>query len=170
MLIWLNGAFGAGKTKVARRIAALRPNAFLFDPEQIGFLLRRLLPSATGDFQDLPLWREVTVRLLAEADARADGPVLVPMTLVNPSYFEEVIGGLRARGLTLRHFTLVASPATLRRRLRRRLDWPSSRRWASARAEPYAAMLADPMFAVHIDTDGRPVADIANDILARIEG
>jgi hypothetical protein len=166
MLIWLNGAFGAGKTRVARRIVALRPDVLLFDPEQIGFLLRRLLP-VTGDFQDLPLWRELTVRLLREADIGAKGPVVVPMTLANPAYFEEVVGGLRAGGVVLRHFTLTASPATLRRRLRRRLGWPSSRRWAMARAEPYAAALAAQMFADHVDTESRSVAAIAADILAR---
>jgi hypothetical protein len=168
MIIWLNGAFGAGKTKVARRIVALRPEAVLFDPEQIGFLLRRLLPVA-GDFQDLKLWRELTVRLLREAEAGANGLVIVPMTIANPSYFEELVGGLRAGGVALRHFTLVASPATLRRRLRWRLDWPSSRRWALARAEPYAAALAAPMFAEHVDTQGRNVAAIAADILARVQ-
>jgi hypothetical protein len=168
MIIWLNGAFGAGKTSVARRIVSLRPEATLFDPEQIGFLLRRLLP-VVGDFQDVPLWRELTVRLLREAEASTKGPVVVPMTLVDPAYFAEVVGGLRASGIALRHVTLVASPATLRRRLRWRLDWPSSRRWARARAEACAAALALPIFADHVDTEGRSVADIAADILARAE-
>jgi hypothetical protein len=168
MIIWLNGAFGAGKTSVARRILAFRPEAMLFDPEQIGFFLRRLLPVA-GDFQDLKLWRELTVRLLREAEASAKGPVVVPMTLVDPAYFEEIVGTLRASGVALRHFTLVASLGTLRRRLRWRLDWPSSRRWALARAEPCAAALAAPMFADHVDTEGRSIAAIAADILSRAE-
>lgn len=170
MVIWINGAFGAGKTSVARRIFALRPGALLFDPEQIGFLLRRLLPIArVADFQDLPLWRALTLQLIGEAEAMAAGPVIVPMTLANPGYFEELVGGLRASGADLRHFTLTASPATLRRRLRRRLDWPASRRWALARTEACAAALADPAFAVHVDTEGRKVAEIAADILTRAE-
>src|SRR3954463_4363297 len=108
MVIWINGAFGAGKTSVARRIAALRRDALLFDPEQIGFLLRRLLPmEGVGDFQDLPLWRELTLRLVREAGATARGPGIVPMCLVNPAYFDEVVGGLRASGADVRHFTLV---------------------------------------------------------------
>jgi hypothetical protein len=170
MVIWINGAFGAGKTKVARRIAALRRDILLFDPEQIGFLLRRLLPvEGLADFQDRPLWRELTLRLVAEAEAMATGPVVVPMTLVNPAYFDELVGGLRRSGVDLRHFTLTASPATLRRRLRRRLGWPASRRWALARVERCAAALADPNFAVQIDTEARKVAEIAADILARAE-
>jgi hypothetical protein len=55
----------------------------------------------------------------------------------------------------------------LRRRLRRRLGWPSSRRWALARAGPCAEALADPRFEIHIDTEGRKVAGVAAEILAR---
>jgi predicted kinase len=168
MLIWINGAFGAGKTTIARRIAALRRDALLFDPEQIGFLIRKLLPvEGIPDFQDRPLWRELTLRLVAEAEATATGPVVVPMTLVDPAYFDELVGGLRRSGVDLRHFTLTASPATLRRRLRRRLAWPASRRWALAQVERCATALADPAFAVHIDTEMRKVPEIAADILAR---
>src|SRR4051812_37324803 len=57
VVIWINGAFGAGKTKTARGLVAMRPRAWLFDPEQIGFMLRSLWPGAGGDFQDLPIWR-----------------------------------------------------------------------------------------------------------------
>ena len=169
MILWINGAHGAGKTSVARRIAALRTDALLFDPEQIGFMLRRLLPevAALPDFKDHPLWRELTVRLLAEAEATAPALVVVPMTLAHPGHFEDIVGGLRAAGTELRHFTLTASPATLRRRLARRLDWPSSRRWALARVEPCAAALEADAFAEHVPTEGRSVAAIADDILER---
>jgi hypothetical protein len=170
MVIWINGAFGAGKTKVAGRLAALRGGARLLDPERIGFMLRRLLPTdGVDDFQDLPIWRELTVRIVREAAAVSAAPLIVPMTLADPAIFEEVIGGLRASGVDLRHFTLTASPATLRRRLRRRLDWPASRRWAMARAEACAAALAGPAFAEHVDTEDRSVAEIATEILARTE-
>ena len=168
MVIWINGAFGAGKTSVARRIAALRPGTRLFDPEQIGFLLRRVLPdSGVEDFQDLPLWRELTVRLVTEAATA--GRIVVPMTLANPAYFEDIVGGLRLRGVEVRHFTLTASAETLRRRLRRRLDWPASKRWTLARVEPSVAALADSRFAIHVDAERRTIAGIAGEILAMAE-
>lgn len=58
-VIWLNGAFGAGKTTVARRLASLLPEAMTIDPEDIGGMLRKVVPEAmrTGDFQDLRVWR-----------------------------------------------------------------------------------------------------------------
>ena len=169
MVVWINGAFGVGKTRVAARIAAVRAGASLLDPEQIGFMLRRLLPTGkVGDFQDLPLWRELTMKLVAEAAESSPGPVVVPMTLANPLYFEEVVGGLR-RCVDVRHFTLTAGAETVRRRLRRRLDWPASKRWSLARVEPCVAALADKCFAAHVDAERRPVAEVADDILAQVE-
>ena len=169
MIIWINGSFGVGKTSVAHRIVAQRPGTTLFDPEQIGFLLRRLLPAVQADdFQDLPLWRELTVRLVAEAASAGD--VVVPMTLANRDYFEEIVGGLRLSAVELHHFTLTASADTVRRRLRRRLDWPASRRWTLSRVEGCVAALADAAFAVHVDAERRSVHAIAEEILASIEG
>ena len=169
MIIWINGAFGAGKSAVARQIVTLRPHMHLFDPEQIGFVLRRLLPAAEDeDFQDLPLWRELTVRLIAEAAAAAD--LVVPMTLVDRAYHQEIVGGLRDAGLDVHHFTLAASPDTIRRRLRRRLDWPASRRWTLSRVELCVAALAHPAFAVHVEAERRSVRAIAEEILASVEG
>jgi len=169
MVIWINGAFGAGKTRVARRLVAMRADAWLFDPEQIGFMLRSLWPGGVpGDFQDLPIWRQLTVATLAEAASRNPGRMpIVPMTLVNKAYFREVMDGLAEKEVDVRHFTLLASPATLRRRIRWRLDRPASKRWARAQIERCSAALADPGFAIHVPTDARPVAAIAEEILSR---
>lgn len=168
MIIWINGAFGVGKTRVARHIVARRPRMRLFDPEQIGFLLRRLMPDAgVGDFQDLQLWRELTVKLVAEASAATD--LVVPMTVVRRPYFEEIIGGLRHKGVEVHHFTLTAPADTIRSRVRRRLDWPASRRWTLSRVEPCVAALADPAFATHVDAEQRSVREIAEAILASLE-
>src|SRR5690348_7546872 len=44
MVIWINGAFGVGKTTVARALHERWPDAVVFDPEQLGFVLRRIVP------------------------------------------------------------------------------------------------------------------------------
>ena len=170
MVIWINGAFGAGKTRVARRLATICANAWLFDPERIGFMLRSLWPDGgPADFQDLPIWRELTAATLAAAAAEYPQRILiVPMTVANGLYLHEIMNALAGRGIDVRHFTLLASPATLRRRIRWRADWPSSRRWALAQIDRCASALAGPEFAIHIATDKRGVAEIAQDILARI--
>ncbi|WP_317106532.1 hypothetical protein [Chroococcidiopsis sp. SAG 2025] len=37
MIIWLNGAFGIGKTQTTFELHSRIPGSFVFDPEQIGF-------------------------------------------------------------------------------------------------------------------------------------
>lgn len=169
MIVWINGAFGVGKTSVAKRLVRLLPGARLFDPEKIGFELRREIPLPPGDdFQHLPEWRRLAVERVAAAAEASSAPLVVPMTLADPDYFDEVVGGLRARGLDLRHFTLTASPATIERRLRRRLDRPASRRWALARVEACTAALAGARFAEHLDAGAQGPAAIAAEIAGRL--
>jgi hypothetical protein len=171
MLIWINGAHGAGKTSVARKLLALRAEAFIIDPEQIGFMLRRIWPGGgPPDFKDLSAWRELTVAALRAAAAeRPEATLIVPMTLADPLHHAEIVGGLRAAGVELRHFTLVASPAALRRRIRRRLDWPKSKRWALSRVERCSAALENPAFADHVATDGLGIAEVAAEVMKRVE-
>ena len=68
MIIMINGAFGVGKTTIANMLQNEMDNSMIFDPEEIGYMLRNIIPidikrteSITGDFQDLDLWKELTV-------------------------------------------------------------------------------------------------------------
>lgn len=169
MLVWINGAYGAGKTSVARALAARLGDAPIIDPEEVGFMLRRIMPGGSkADFQDIPLWRSLTVEILAAADAGAGQAVLVPMTIANPDYFDEIIGGLRTRGVEVRHFTLLATPRTIRWRLLKRLDRPAATRWCLAQVKRCVGELEKPRYSVHLATDRRPIREIADDILARL--
>jgi AAA domain len=169
MLVWINGAYGAGKTSVARALASRLGEAPIIDPEEVGFMLRRIMPGGSkADFQDIPLWRSLTVDILAAADAAAGEVVIVPMTIANPDYFEQIIGGLRARGVEVRHFTLLASPRTLRWRLLTRLDRPAATRWCLAQGERCVGELGKPGYSVHLPTDRRRIGEIADDIIGRL--
>ena len=58
MIVWLNGAFGAGKSTTAKALVALAPRLRLFDPEWVGYLLRaNLSDHEFTDFQQLRPWR-----------------------------------------------------------------------------------------------------------------
>lgn len=124
MLLWINGPFGVGKTQTAYEIRRRLPGSVVCDPEHIGFGLHRTLPpSLRGDFQDLAAWRQGVYEVLDLALRKhGDGPVVVPMTLVEPAYFEEVVGRLReAHGPDrVRHFALLAERGTVLKRLSER--------------------------------------------------
>ncbi len=117
MILWINGAFGAGKTTTARRLVEAIPGARLFDPEYVGFLLREFVDVPTGDFQDLWLWRSLTVHTLAGLAAEHGDRWVVPMALLNRTYRTEIFSGLRDRGLAVRQVALVVPESTLRARI-----------------------------------------------------
>lgn len=43
MIIMINGAFGVGKTTVASNLVQSIPNSMLYDPEEIGYMLRIII-------------------------------------------------------------------------------------------------------------------------------
>jgi hypothetical protein len=169
-ICWINGAFGAGKTTTARALARQWSDAYRFDPEHIGFMLRKIVPAdcQTEDFQDLPLWRQLTVSTLTDLVQRCNRPIIVPMTIVNRQYFDEVVGALRRGGFNLHHFTLVASKTTLQKRISGRFVLPQAKRWMREQMERCVSALESSEFAVHIETDNRSVMEIVRDIRSQL--
>lgn len=160
MIIWINGAFGAGKTTTAHELHRRLPGSHLYDPENIGYFVRKNAPRGIdeGDFQDLPIWRSFNRDMLKlMADKRA-GTIIVPMTLVNPRYFDEIVGELRADGVEIRHFALLASRETLLRRLKTRGDGSDS--WPARQIDRCVDSLSRERFERHIRTDGLTVESI----------
>jgi hypothetical protein len=178
VLVWINGAFGAGKTQTAFELHRRIPGSHVADPELIGFAIHRMLPAhARNDFQNRPQWRSAVVATLADAvhahRSAASGPVIVPMTLVDEAYFDEIMAGLAGAGIDVRHFALIASPGTLHGRLRTRGAYWLGRAvgrqetWAMDQISRCVTALATDRFAEHIDTDERPSDDVVEDIAAR---
>lgn len=155
MIVWINGAFGAGKTSTARELIDLIPNSTLFDPELIDGGLRDLLPqkrlAEVGDYQDLPIWRRLVVDTAAALLAELGGVLVVPMTLLRQEYRDEIFGGLASRRIPVRHVLLGPGETILRERIaaRKEPDTPDGipdadqrvREWAYDHIEPYRAAL-----------------------------
>ncbi|MFH8702959.1 NUDIX hydrolase [Streptomyces rubrogriseus] len=152
-VVWINGAFGAGKTTTARELIELIPNSTLFDPEVVGGALAHLLPpkrlAEVGDFQDLPIWRRLVIDTAAALLADLGGTLVVPMTLLRQEYRDEIFGGLAARRIEVRHILLAPAETILRERIASRevpRDLPDgelrTRQWSYDHIEPYRAALA----------------------------
>jgi 8-oxo-dGTP pyrophosphatase MutT (NUDIX family) len=153
IVVWINGAFGAGKTTTARELIELIPNSTLFDPEVIGGTLTDLLPAKhlaeVGDFQDLPIWRRLVIDTAAALLAELGGTLVVPMTLLRQDYRDEIFGGLAARRIPVRHLVLTPAETILRARIAGREIPPGLpdgeirvRQWAYDHIEPYRTALA----------------------------
>ncbi|QDY75489.1 NUDIX hydrolase [Streptomyces qinzhouensis] len=121
MIVWINGAFGAGKTTTAGELVDLIPNSTLYDPELIGAELRLLLPpkalDEVGDYQDLPIWRRLVVDTAAAMLTQLGGVLVVPMTLLRQEYRDEIFGGLAARRIPVRQVLLRPDETILRSRI-----------------------------------------------------
>jgi RimJ/RimL family protein N-acetyltransferase len=116
-IIWINGTFGAGKTSTATELKLRHPELVVLDPEHIGFVLRQIIPVPTGDFQDLPEWREVVAATGLALTRHRSGPVLAPMTLLRRDYLQEIFCALRAGGAEVFHVLIDAPDAVLRARI-----------------------------------------------------
>ena len=180
MLVWINGPFGVGKTQTAHELHRRLPGSVICDPEHVGFGLHRTMPAELrGDFQDLPAWRQGVVEVLERTLVGQHGPVIVPMTVIEPAYFAETVGRLRDAGHDVRHFALLARPETVRKRLRGRgfghaLGLVAGRNtqlgregFALSKLDLGLARLALPQFAEQLWTDDRTVAQVVDHIAAR---
>jgi hypothetical protein len=137
---------------------------FLYDPENTGFFIRENIPNemSKADFQDHSLWREFTFSMLKKICENYDGVITVPMTIVNPHYFDEIIGRLRSDGVTIHHFALCASKEVLLKRLRSRGDGINS--WAAAQIDRCIEGLSQPVFEQHLQTDSMTINGVVEQV------
>lgn len=147
MIVWLNGAFGAGKTTAAHELLDLLPGSTLYDPGIIGAGLRRTLPkerlARIDDFQDLRSWRRLVVDTAAALLTEVPGPLITPMTLLRREYRDEIFGALAARRIPVRHLLLHADESALRHRIdaRATAEGGTSRAWCLGHLRPYETAL-----------------------------
>jgi RNase adaptor protein for sRNA GlmZ degradation len=164
MIIWINGAFGSGKTQTAAELNRRIPNSFVYDPENLGFFISKNIPPSIreSDFQDCEMWRELNVPLIKYIKDKYDGVLIIPMTLVNPKYFNEIVVALRNQGVDVKHFTLMASKETLIRRLKSRGDGINS--WPAKQIDRCINGLTNEIFKHHIDTENMFIEEVAEKI------
>ncbi|MER5473545.1 AAA family ATPase [Streptomyces sp. NPDC002935] len=175
MIVWVNGAFGSGKSTLVDELRPRWPEALVYDPEMVGYVLREIVEVPTGDFQDLRLWRRQVVQLAMGLVQEYQRPVLVPMTLVNPRYVAEIFGALKDAGIVAHHFFLKVSPEVLAQRIDGRSFTPDDpakdervRQWCKDRIERCTAA-ADtlPGDTVFLDGELTP-RELADSVLVRV--
>lgn len=139
MIIMINGPFGIGKTTVATIFQSKLKNSMIYDPEEVGFMLRNIITDEvklpeekTDDFQDLILWKELTVAVAEKLVNTYHKTLIVPMTIYNHEYFSHIKSGFESIDETF-HFCLLASEETVHERLSKRGDEVGS--WAFQQTE-----------------------------------
>ena len=137
-VLWLNGAFGVGKSTTAIHIAAGDPSWHLFDPEWVGYMLRANLHGfETEDFQDLPSWRTLVPKVAHEVASHTGRDLLAVQTVLRADYWRQLRAGMSAHGLGVLHVVLDAGEAALRQRIDGDGNEQSAREWRSSRVGEY---------------------------------
>ena len=169
MIIWINGAFGSGKTQTSYELHRRLPNSVVFDPENTGFFINKNIPTELSkpDFQDHSVWRELNYTTLKYIASEYNGVIIVPMTIVNPQYFEEIITKLRKDGVVVNHFVLWASKETLIKRLRSRGE--SKHSWGALQIERCIEGLSNDIFKHRIKTEHMSIERIAETIASLLD-
>lgn len=118
-----------------------------------------------GNFQDLRAWRFGIIEVLNLVLGQHDGDVIVPMTIFEPAYLREILGALE--GYEVRHYALLASRATILRRIHgRSLPLPPDRFAETKLDDCLDDSLRRDEFAEHIWTDRLTVPQVADRIAA----
>ena len=176
MIVVINGSFGVGKTTVTKLLREAFPGSAVYDPEWAGLALMRLPTwvglkgAGTDDFQDIDLWRRLTVAGVRLFGLFARGTLIVPMTFSRRAYLEEVVAGLRRHDPETRIFCLRAGLPTVRGRLAGRgtkVEGPGSE-WIARRIVECAKAHRHPGFGEPVDTEGRSAREVAEHIAARL--
>jgi hypothetical protein len=170
MIIVVNGPFGVGKSTAARLLVKRLPGAMLYDPEVIGFILRRggrpVIKAA--DYQDLAVWRGLTA-WGASILRRIRPTLVVPMALWRHDYFTQLIASLHHADPDVRCFRLTATQRTLRQRILASTD-EAARPWRLDHVMSGLTAAADPVFGIEVATEGRTPAEVVENVLQLLAG
>ena len=169
----INGAFGVGKTTIANRLLNEIKNSMIYDPEEIGYLLRNVIPndikrteSATGDFQDLDLWKELTVDMGKKLITKYEINLIVPMTIREIEYFHYIYKGFKSIDEQTYHFCLNASKETIYERLRERGEEEGN--WCFQQTDKCLTAYNQYDFGEYIDTEKNSIDDIIQHIKGKL--
>ena len=166
MIIWINGSFGVGKTSTAELLKNELDNSIIYDPEEIGEFLSNMFNHEKDDFQDYELWRTLNSDILKYMCSIYE-IVIVPMTITNNKYYDEIVNELEASGIKINHFILCASKENIINRLNSR---GNSTEWAYNQVDKCINIFKSKIFRCKkINTDNMNVNDVVRTITDSIQ-
>jgi hypothetical protein len=171
VILWLNGAFGVGKTTTAQAIREQAPSWRLFDPEQVGLLLWQNLAGLTfNDFQDLPPWRSLVPRFASEVSNFTGDDLIAVQTVLVQDYWEELRAGFDEQHVDVFHVLLDAPAPLLEARIKTDAVEREAEFWRLEHISRYesAKKWLSPSADLVVGTERLSAADAASYILSSL--
>lgn len=126
MIIWINGAFGVGKTTTSAGVAAVLAGYRHFDPEWVGYMLaNNLADQQVTDFQHYVSWRRLVPVVADEIIKVTDQGLVAAQSVLVEAYWRELQTGLVALGHEVFQVLLDADAETLHARIDADVDEPA---------------------------------------------
>jgi len=166
LILWINGAFGCGKSSVAEAINKRINNSFIYDPEQVGYFLWHVFPDEMkrkGNFQHIDMWRDFNHKILKHINDNYDGVIIVPMTIYIKQYYNEIVESLINGGVIVNHFILSASKQTIINRLVQRGDAADG--WQAQHIDTCLKAFETDIIGEIIDTENKSIDEITSNII-----
>lgn len=166
MIVWINGAYGSGKSTCTYELNKRLPNSFVYDPENIGYFIRKNIPLDLHEpnFQNHTQWRIFNYEMLKYLSSAYQGTILVPMTLIKRQYYDEIIGRLIMDGIQVNHFILYAEKETIERRLKKRFERGT---WAKSQIKQCIYAFNHIITEEKITTDDKGIDQLVEEIAYR---
>lgn len=114
------------------------------------------------DFQDHEQWRLFNYEMLKYLSVAFDGVIIVPMTLVNRQYYDDIISRLVKEGIVLKHYILYAEKDTLEKRLNKRLERGDT--WAKTQIDRCIYAFNHSIKEEKIITDNKSIDNIVEEL------
>ncbi|WP_167726527.1 AAA family ATPase [Cryobacterium sp. TMT3-29-2] len=171
MIIWLNGPFGGGKTTLAQELCERDESFVLFDTEEVGRMLRHALDvrRPVNDFQDWPAWRTLVIATAIELVADLECDLVIPQSVFDHAYWNELTTGFASAELAVRAFTLMVHPDEHERRILQDVNEPDAADWRLSRLPNFQkALFWLEEETTAIDTTSRTPAEVASFILEEL--
>lgn len=172
MIILVNGAFGAGKTTTANILVERVENSIVFDPEEVGFMVRKVTEGIrygeedTDDFQDIEIWKVLVVNVARELKEKYRKNLIIPMTIYKENNFKYIIEGLEELDRDFYHFYLNGTYSTIQSRLIKRGDEIGG--WTFKKIEPCLEAFSSYRFTENIYIDEKNEEEVVEEILKNI--
>lgn len=120
MIIWLNGAFGVGKTTISKELKSKIKGSVIFEPELVGnFLMDSARSLYSRDPLGWELWQVINYEILKRLSLKHKY-IIVPMNIIERKDYDSILGRLIDDGIDVRHIILDADKETILNRLKTR--------------------------------------------------